>query len=147
MCQNFILGLDNIPLNVYTTYFLSIHLLMDVCILVMVNNVAINIGMYVSVCSSLCFQFFCIYYLGVKFLDHMVCLVSKSCPTLWWPMDCSLPGSSVHDFPGKNTGVSCHFLLQGIFQTQGSNPHLLLSRWILNHWATWEVQILWQLHF
>ena len=27
--------------------------------------------------------------------------------------------------PGKNTGVGCHFLLQGIFQTQGSNPYLL----------------------
>ena len=30
------------------------------------------------------------------------------------------------DFTGKNTGVGCHFLLQGIFPTQGSNPHLLL---------------------
>ena len=30
------------------------------------------------------------------------------------------------DFPDKNTGVSCHFLLQGIFLTQGSNPHLSL---------------------
>ena len=29
------------------------------------------------------------------------------------------------DSPGKNTGVSCHALLQGIFQTQGLNPHLL----------------------
>ena len=29
------------------------------------------------------------------------------------------------DFPGKNTGVGCHFLLQGIFPTQGWNPHLL----------------------
>ena len=29
------------------------------------------------------------------------------------------------DFPGKNTGVDCHFLLQGIFPTQGSNLHLL----------------------
>ena len=29
------------------------------------------------------------------------------------------------DFPGENTGVGCHFLLQGIFLTQGSNPHLL----------------------
>ena len=28
------------------------------------------------------------------------------------------------DFPGKNTGVGCHFLLQGIFPTQGSNPGL-----------------------
>ena len=28
------------------------------------------------------------------------------------------------DFPGKNTGVGCHFLLQGIFPTQGSNPSI-----------------------
>ena len=41
-------------------------------------------------------------------------------------MDCSLPGSSVlGDSPGKNTGVGCHTLLQGIFLTQGLNPHLL----------------------
>ena len=29
------------------------------------------------------------------------------------------------DFPGKNTGVGCNFLLQGIFLTQGSNLSLL----------------------
>ena len=29
------------------------------------------------------------------------------------------------NFPGKNTGVGCHFLLQGIFPTQGLNPGLL----------------------
>ena len=29
------------------------------------------------------------------------------------------------DFPGKSPGVGCHFLLQGIFPTQGSNPGLL----------------------
>ena len=28
------------------------------------------------------------------------------------------------DFPGNSTGVDCHFLLQGIFETQGSNPGL-----------------------
>ena len=40
-------------------------------------------------------------------------------------MDYSLPGSSVHeDSPGKNTGMGCHALLQGIFPTQGSNPGL-----------------------
>ena len=34
------------------------------------------------------------------------------------------------DSPGKNTGVGCHFLLQGIFLTQGSNPGLLcLLQW------------------
>ena len=32
------------------------------------------------------------------------------------------------DFPGKDTGVGCHFLLQGIFPTQGSNPGLLHCR-------------------
>ena len=32
------------------------------------------------------------------------------------------------DFPGKSTGVGCHFLLQGIFLTQGSNPGLLHCR-------------------
>ena len=36
------------------------------------------------------------------------------------PMDCSLPGSSVHGvLQAKNTGVGSHSLLQGIFQTQG----------------------------
>ena len=37
------------------------------------------------------------------------------------------PGSSVHAIicPGKNTGVSCHFPLQRIFPTQGSNTRLL----------------------
>ena len=34
--------------------------------------------------------------------------------------------------------VGCHFLYQGIFLTQGLNLHLLLGRWILYHWATWE---------
>ena len=44
------------------------------------------------------------------------CLVARSCLTLCNPMDCSPPGSSVHGiFPGRNTGVGCHFLLQGIF--------------------------------
>ena len=48
------------------------------------------------------------------------------------PMDYSPPGSSVHgDSPGKNTGVSCHVLLQGIFPTQGSNSGLPLCRQIL----------------
>ena len=34
------------------------------------------------------------------------------------------------DSPGKNTEVGCCFLFQGIFLTQGSNPHLLcLLNW------------------
>ena len=51
------------------------------------------------------------------------CLVAQSCPTLCDPMDCTPPGSSIHgDSPGKNTGVDCHALLQGMIPTQGSNP-------------------------
>ena len=62
----------------------------------------------------------------------VLCLVIQLCLTLCCPMDCTLPGSSVHgDFPGKNTGVSCHALLQGIFPIQGSNPGLPLCRQIL----------------
>ena len=35
------------------------------------------------------------------------------------------------DYPGKNTGVCCHFLLEGIFLTQWSNPGLPHCRQIL----------------
>ena len=52
-------------------------------------------------------------------------LVTQSLPTLYDPMDCSPPGSSVHgDSPGKNTGTGCHALLQEVFWIQGSNPGL-----------------------
>ena len=58
--------------------------------------------------------------------------VAQSYPTLWDPMDCSLPGSScLWDFPGKYTGVGCHFLLQEIFPTQGLNQGLLHYRQML----------------
>ena len=46
----------------------------------------------------------------------------------------SLPSSLVHeDSPGKNTGMGCYALFQGIFPTQGSNPGLLNCRQILYH--------------
>ena len=48
--------------------------------------------------------------------------VAQSCPTLCnpWTVACT---RLLHpwDFPGKNTRVGCHFLLQGVFPTQGSN--------------------------
>ena len=37
------------------------------------------------------------------------------------------------DFPGKNTGVGCHFLIQEIFPTQGLNPGLPHCRQALYH--------------
>ena len=58
-----------------------------------------------------------------------VCSVAQLCLTFCDLMDSSLsslPGPSVSGvFPGKNTKVGCHFLLQGIFPTQGSNLCLL----------------------
>ena len=55
--------------------------------------------------------------------DVHVCSVAKLYLTLSNPVDCSLPGISVH--ADKNTGVGYHAHLQGIFQTQGSNPRHL----------------------
>ena len=53
------------------------------------------------------------------------------------PVDCSPPDFSVGDFPGKNTGVDCHSLLQGIFSR--AQTHVSCgSRQILYNWAIWE---------
>ena len=58
-------------------------------------------------------------------------LVAQSCLTLCdprdWPTRCLCPWDS----PGKNTGVGCRFLLQGIFPAQGLNPGLLQCRQII----------------
>ena len=55
---------------------------------------------------------------GNIFLHPAPAKLLQSCLTLCDPMDYSLPDSSVHGiFSGKNTGVGCHFLLQGIFLT------------------------------
>ena len=50
-------------------------------------------------------------------------------PHGWWPARLLCPWNS----PGKDTGVHCHFLLQGIFLTQGSNLDLLHCRQILSY--------------
>ena len=55
---------------------------------------------------------------------HVCAVASVVCNSLWppeWTVACQAPW----DCPGKNTGVGCHALLQGLFPTQGSNPHLL----------------------
>ena len=48
------------------------------------------------------------------------------------------------NFPGKNTGVGCCALLQGLFLTQGLNPHLLLLLALAGRFftttTTWEAQ-------
>ena len=99
--------------------------------------------------------------LGLGKLKHYKILLSRFSILFlfcfsWWsiPLTCLLSHSVVSNsatpwtmahqtlylwnFPGKNTEVGCHFLLQGIFLTQGSNPSLLRllnCRQILYHWA------------
>jgi len=59
-------------------------------------------------------------------------LVAQSCPTLWEPMDCSLPGSSVHGiFWARILGWIAISFSRGIFPTQGLN--LLHCRQVLYH--------------
>ena len=58
--------------------------------------------------------------------------IAKLSPTLCDPVNRSPPDSSVHPLC-KNTKVGCHFLLQGIFPTQGSNMGLSHCRHVLYH--------------
>ena len=76
-----------------------------------------------------------------------LCLAAQSYLTRCNPTDSSPPGSSVHgDSPGKNTGVGCRALLQGIFPTQGPKRcgsltcPALLGRFSTIS-ATWETHI------
>ena len=61
------------------------------------------------------------------------CLVAKSRLTLLRPHGLK-PSRLLYpwNFPGKNSGVDCHFLLHWIFLTQGLNPRLLHKRHLLH---------------
>ena len=74
----------------------------------------------------------------------------QPCPTLCDPMDCSLPGSSVHgDSPGKNPGVGSHALLQGIFHGMWiAGSHLGIKLWFAGllptprlPWGKWQLNL------
>ena len=63
---------------------------------------------------------------------NCVCAESLSGVQLFAPQTVAHHAPLSRDSPGKNTGVGCHALLQGIFPTQGLNLCLLHYRWILN---------------
>ena len=72
------------------------------------------------------------------------CVCAQACLTLWYPVD-SPPGSSVCGiFQATILVVDWHFLLQGVFLTQGSNLHLLESPALASGFfttsATWDVE-------
>ena len=71
-------------------------------------------------------------------------LAAQLCPTLCDPVDCSLPGTSVRgDSPGRNTGVGCHALLQGIFQPRDQTQVSCMEGRFFIFWATREAQEYW----
>ena len=76
------------------------------------------------------------------FIFPRVGVCAQSCPTLCDPMDCSPLGCSVHRIlQARVLEWGCHALLQGIFQTQGSNPSLLC----LLHWQASSLPLALQL--
>ena len=106
--------LCNSPLCGYSTIYISMLLLIDI---LSVSNVGL-----------LCIMIFC----SVQSLSHVQLFVT--------------PWTAAHqllcpwDSPGKNTGVSSHSLLQGIFPTQGLNLGFLHCRQILYHLSHQEAQ-------
>ena len=73
-------------------------------------------------------------------------LVTQVCPTLCGPMDSGPPGSSVHGILRARILECCHFLLQGIFLTHGSNQVSCITGrfstiWVMSSWnpaQIWE---------
>ena len=80
---------------------------------------------------TLCFCMMCVF----------LCSVAQSCLTLCDPVDCSLPGSSVDVISSKNTGVGCHFLLQGSLRTTTRTHIACIGRCTFCHWATGQACI------
>ena len=82
---------------------------------------------------------------GKKWLMmHMFSMTSAVSNCFWCYRLQSTRPLCLWDSPGKNTGVGWYVLIQGIFQTQGSNPYLLslLHSRLITHWATWEALLI-----
>ena len=74
------------------------------------------------------------FFIGLQFLKSHIQIYTKLFRYRYSLQPCGLePTRLLHpwDSPGKNTGVGCHFLLQGIFPTQGLNPGLPHCRQML----------------
>ena len=103
-----------------------INIIQGVSVRVTLDDMCLQIALYPCWCSGDCV---------------CVCsVVSDARPHGPWPTRLLCPRNS----PCKNAGLGCHFLFQGIFPTQGSNPHLCVSctgRQILYHSATWVWRI------
>ena len=74
--------------------------------------------------NAKCFQYYAFGSyedIGMFFLPLCVCALSRVWPfVIPWTADCQAP--HLRNFPSKNTGKGCHFLLQGFFPTPGIEP-------------------------
>ena len=72
-------------------------------------------------------------------VSKLMCISRSVLPDSLWPRGLQ-PTRLLcpWDFPDKDSGVHCHFLLQGIFPTQRSNPDLLHCRQFFTDRATWD---------
>ena len=81
--------------------------------------------------------------LNSNFCSPVVKVKMKVLSCVWffatpWTVACQAPPSM--DFPGKNTGMDCHFLLQGIFPTQGL-PHCRQTLYSLSHQGIYSLVV------
>ena len=83
---------------------------------------------------------------GMKY--HRILRCGLNCVQLFairWTTACQTPLSM--GFPKQEYWMDCHFLLWGIFPTQGSNLDLLQFRCILYHWVIWDAYMILCLNF
>ena len=64
---------------------------------------------------------------GIQTLCTYICSVAQSCPTLCEPLDCSLPGSSVHGILGEEYWSGLQFSSPGDLPKPGIKPVSLMS--------------------
>ena len=86
--------------------------------------------------SCIAGRFFTIWPTGKSCILYIVIVIMKSLSRVRFfatPWTVANQGPPSMDCPGRNTGVGCHFLLQGIFPSQGLNPGLPHCRQILYH--------------
>ena len=95
---------------------------LSICIFMFISSVSTNLYIY-------------------EWLWWWWCLATKLCPTLYDPMDCRLPGSSVHGIFQARILDGGHFLLWGISQPRDWTHAYFMGRQILYHWAIREAPI------
>ena len=107
----------------------------DICLSLTSLSMIISMSIHIATNGIISFFFMTEQY-SIVYICIYVCVCAVVVQLLSFVWFFVTPWTVTHQaplflgFPGKNTGVGCHFLLQGIFPTQRSNPHLLC----LPHW-------------